>query len=1009
MVATLAFGLMLIAAPSSALAAPDTIFGSTVPAMIDSGDGHSVVLGVKFSSEVAGNVTGIRFYKASANTGTHLGSLWTTGGKLLASATFTSESTTGWQQVNFSTPVPIEANTTYIASYLAPKGHYSDTTSGFASGGVKNPPLQALANSVSADGVYAYSTSNVFPTNTYKSTNYWVDVEFEPTTATAPGQVTNVSATAGLESATVSWDAPTGGGAVTTYTITPYIGSTAQPTTTVTGTPPATSIAINGLTANKSYTFTVQASNGKGAGSVSESSNAVTPTGPTAPGAPTEASATAGNGSATVKWTAPPNNGSAITSYTVTPYEGTTAEPSTKVTGSPPATSTTIDGLTNGTTYTFTVTATNVIGSGPASAQSNSVTPSTVPIAYPDLQLIMPTPDIYIEHTGSTRMLEFEHITADLGAGPLEIRPVYNSATGISQGYQALYASPKPGVWTLAYTVPIVGPMYWEAPSDYRFPFDKFSLYNSNASGEPGSVVAVSPKDLFCMTSDTYLGSVPNAPADNEYPGFECGKPEGRLGLSVGWGDEYDATDGGEGIEISSLPNGVYWLRAEADPDHYFEQSNASNDITETKLLIEGDTAQVLEQTHPSSTPPTVTLTSPTAESTVSGNVTLTATASGPHPIKSVQFLLDGQPIGEPVTAPPYTIQWSAASTPAGKYFLSAQATDSEGFVGTAADAPVTIQSGSGGEQPQPPKASIVSPTAGQTVSNTVQVSAGVSDNVKIASVQFYLDGKALGEPVTSAPYAVTWSTTGTTNGSHTLTAVATNSSGLLGDATPVEVTVKNPAEENPCFTMDVKVTDEGKGTLTTPTFTTAEAGEQLLAFASSDGPDGAGKQSVTVSGAGLTWTLVKRANSRPGDAEIWAATALAPLSNVTVTSTPAVGGYEQELTVIAMQMSDGVGVSASGGATSGEPHVSLKTTEEGALVFAVGNDYDNAIPRTLGPNQVILNQYVDTKTGDTYWSQFTGAVTGPVGETVTMNDAAPTTDQWNMAAVELLGDGPDD
>jgi len=54
-----------------------------------------------------------------------------------------------------------------------------------------------------------------------------------------------------------------------------------------------------------------------------------------------------------------------------------------------------------------------------------------------------------------------------------------------------------------------------------------------------------------------------------------------------------------------------------------------------------------------------------------------------------------------------------------------------------------------------------------------------------------------------------------------------------------------------------------------------------------------------------------------------------------------------------------------------------------------------------------MLHQNVDTATGDTYWSQYTGQITGLAGETITMNDTAPTTDRWNMAAVELLGDGP--
>src|SRR5271166_7018034 len=208
-----ALGVLLLAASPAAAAGPDTIFGSATPPTIDSGDGNSVELGVKFTSEVAGNVTGIRFYKASTNTGTHIGSLWSTGGTLLASATFTGESASGWQQVNFSKPVAIAANTTYVAAYLAPKGHYSETLLGFATAGVSNPPLMALANSVSANGVYAYSATSVFPTSTYKATNYWVDVNFEPAPVTAPGQVTNVTATAGNGSASLTWSAPASGGA----------------------------------------------------------------------------------------------------------------------------------------------------------------------------------------------------------------------------------------------------------------------------------------------------------------------------------------------------------------------------------------------------------------------------------------------------------------------------------------------------------------------------------------------------------------------------------------------------------------------------------------------------------------------------------------------------------------------------------------------------------------------------------------------------------------------------
>ena len=111
---------------------------------------------------------------------------------------------------------------------------------------------------------------------------------FLPTST--PGAPTSVTATAGLASATVSWTAPTGGGARRRYIVTPYIGSTAQTPTTVNGTPPATTATVKGLTPGTSYTFTVQGANVNGNGPASAHSNAVTPAGAAAPTAPTDVS-----------------------------------------------------------------------------------------------------------------------------------------------------------------------------------------------------------------------------------------------------------------------------------------------------------------------------------------------------------------------------------------------------------------------------------------------------------------------------------------------------------------------------------------------------------------------------------------------------------------------------------------------------------------------------------------------------------------------------------------------
>ncbi len=174
---------------------------TTTPGTVDSGDTSGVELGVTFTSSEAGFITGIRFYKSAANTGTHVGNLWTTGGTLLASAVFVGESASGWQQVNFTSPVEITAGTTYLASYYAPKGHYSDTGAFFATAGVSNPPLEALANGVTPDGVYTYGSESIFPTSSYNATNYWVDVVFNTTVTSSSGPVvTTVSPANGATS-----------------------------------------------------------------------------------------------------------------------------------------------------------------------------------------------------------------------------------------------------------------------------------------------------------------------------------------------------------------------------------------------------------------------------------------------------------------------------------------------------------------------------------------------------------------------------------------------------------------------------------------------------------------------------------------------------------------------------------------------------------------------------------------------------------------------------------------
>ncbi len=356
---------------SAAVTPQHTVLDFATPTVVDSQDSTSVELGMKFRSDYSGKATGVRFYKAAANTGTHTGSLWAAAGTRLAQVTFTNETASGWQNATFATPVDLTAGTTYVVSYFAPGGRYSFTSGGLASE-IVNWPLRGLATTTSANGVYAYSTTSTFPTSTYNAANYAVDVMFS---IPVPGAVSNVTATeAGRTAAFVSWSAPTTGGPITGYKITPYIGSTAQTPTTVTGTPPATGKKVSGLTTGQTYTFTVQALNPSGSGPASGQSNSVTPSVPVIPGAPTGVVARPATGSALVSWAVPEDDGeSPITGYTVTPYvNGVAGDPTT---AGASATSATVSGLTNGTTYTFRVRAVNAVGTGTASTDSAAIIP----------------------------------------------------------------------------------------------------------------------------------------------------------------------------------------------------------------------------------------------------------------------------------------------------------------------------------------------------------------------------------------------------------------------------------------------------------------------------------------------------------------------------------------------------------------------------------------------------------------------------------------------------------
>ena len=238
---------------------------------------------MKFRSDTAGTIDGIRFYKAAANTGTHVGSLWNADGNPAGAGDLQRRDRVGLAAGAIREPGPIQANTTYVAGYLAPNGHYSVNGPDLATG-VDNPPLHAIANSVTRNGVYNYSSARPSRPTTTSPPTTGSTSSSPAAPAPAPGQVTGVSATGGQGQATVNWTAPAsnGGSPITSYRVTPYIGTTAQAPVSVTA--PASSKTITGLTGGTPYTFKVAAINTIGTGPDSSASNVVTPTALSAPG-----------------------------------------------------------------------------------------------------------------------------------------------------------------------------------------------------------------------------------------------------------------------------------------------------------------------------------------------------------------------------------------------------------------------------------------------------------------------------------------------------------------------------------------------------------------------------------------------------------------------------------------------------------------------------------------------------------------------------------------------------
>jgi subtilisin family serine protease len=219
-----------------------------------------------------------------------------------------------------------------------------------------------------------------------------------------------------------------------------------------------------------------------------------------------------------------------------------------------------------------------------------------------------------------------------------------------------------------------------------------------------------------------------------------------------------------------SAANGAHTLTAIA-------RDGAGNQTTATGISV-----TVANDT----TVPTVALTSPAAASSVSGTVTVAATASDDVGVLRVAFLLDGVSLGVDHDAP-YELAWPTAAVANGVHTITAVSRDAAGNQSPAASVSVTVANDT-----TAPTVAMYSPDAASTVIGTVMVAATAWDNVGVVSVEFLLDGAPLGAADLAAPYQVMWPTATAANGTHTITAVARDAMGHATTATSISVTVAN-------------------------------------------------------------------------------------------------------------------------------------------------------------------------------------------------------------------------
>jgi len=411
---------------------------------------------------------------------------------------------------------------------------------------------------------------------------------------------------------------------------------------------------------------------------------------------------------------------------------------------------------------------------------------------------------------------------------------------------------------------------------------------------------------------------------------------------------------------------------------------------------------------------PTITLSPPTANKTVGTTDTVTATITNPGGSingQTVNFSVAGAntATGSGITNASGQTTFTYTGTNTGTDTITAT-------YGTATATATVTWSG------VPPTTTSTSLSSGGSQGATISVPPGtpVTDSATLSGTNVATAGGTVTYSVYSDPACTVSAGTGgtvtVTNGTVpssnpvTLSTVGTyywvasysgdanngpSASACGAETETVAAVGKPPVVDTSCF--------EESTTSVIDSVTTTKKNELLVAYVSAAGPS-TGAQTVTVSGSGLTWTRVAQENSAPGDAEVWMATVPAAETTVNVTATATATGYHIVQTLVAYKNATGIGSTGIFESASGAPTGTITTTAGNSWVWAVGFDAGHAKNRTVGPNQRLFSKDVDSPADGTSWVQSTKTATPAAGTSVSINDTAPTTDNYNLILVQILG-----